>query len=526
MKKLLLLVLTLTASASPPFQEEKLPFRDQPFDHVVKVDVLPVVKKEPIVQNTKEEQGPLMQDEPVADVVDPDSVLLKPETTEEHRVSEKTAEMVEEPVLKADNLTPETKLEPETVANENTNNVPVQEPVLEADVLTEETPETELEPELEISVEEPVLEADVLTEETPETELEPELEISVEEPVLEADVLTEETPETELEPELEISVEEPVLKADDLTPETELEPELEISVEEPVLEADYLTQETPETELEPELEIDPIQKNRNNVPAEEPVLEEDYLTEETPETELETELEIDAIEMNRNVPVEEPVLAADYLIEETPETELEPEPEMVAIEMNTNNVPVEEPVVEMESVDEMVVESEKEEKLLKEPTLEDDYIVAEDLEEVMEPVRERRMALKTGRWTCRGVVLQGKCYQFFRRTLNADAAELQCQEICPNGHLASVTSSYIREELGKLMDQYGVRTITWLGGRRVIGTNNFRWLDGAPWSYNNWGIGQPSNDGGIENCVEILSNLRFNDMPCRDIRPFICSCPL
>ncbi|KAK9969502.1 hypothetical protein ABG768_027667 [Culter alburnus] len=480
MKKLLLLVLTLTASASPPFQEEKLPFRDQPFDHVVKVDVLPVVKKEPIVQNTKEEQGPLMQVEPV-DVVEPDSELLKPETTEEHKVSEKTSEMVEEPVLKADNLTPETKLEPETDAIEmNTNNVPVQEPVLEADDLT------------------------------PETELEPELEISVEEPVLEADYLTEETPETELEPELEIDA---IQKNRN-----------DVPAEEPVLEADY---QTPETELEPEPEIDAIEMNANNVPVEEPVLEADYLTEETPETELETELEIDAIEMNtNNVPVEEPVLAADYLTEETPEIELEPEPEMVAIEMNTNNVPVEEPVVEMESVDEMVVESEKEDHLLKESTLEGDYIVAEDLEEVMEPVRERRMALKTGRWTCRGVVLQGKCYQFFRRTLNADAAELQCQEICPNGHLASVTSSYIREEIGKLMDQYGVRTITWLGGRRVIGTNNFRWLDGTPWSYNNWGVGQPSNDGGIENCVEILSNLRFNDMPCRDIRPFICSCPL
>ncbi|XP_067266734.1 magnetosome-associated protein MamJ [Chanodichthys erythropterus] len=476
MKTFLLLVLTLTASASPPFQEEKLPFRDQPFDHVVKVDVLPVLKKEPIVQNTKEEQGPLMQDEPVADVVEPDS-----ETTEEHKVSEKTSEMVEEPVLKADNLTPETKLQPETDAIEmNTNNVPVQEPVLEADDLT------------------------------PETELEPELEISVEEPVLEADYLTEETPETELEPELEIDA---IQKNRNDAP-----------AEEPVLEADY---QTPETELEPEPEIDVIEMNASNVPVEEPVLEADYLTEETPETELETELEIDAIEMNtNNEPVEEPVLAADYLTEETPEIELEPEPEMVAIEMNTNNVPVEEPVVEMESVDEMVVESEKEEHLLKEPTLEGDYIVAEDLEEVMEPGRERRMALKTGRWTCRGVVLQGKCYQFFRRTLNADAAELQCQEICPNGHLASVTSNYIREEIGKLMDQYGVRTITWLGGRRVIGTNNFRWLDGAPWSYNNWGVGQPSNDGGIENCVEILSNLRFNDMPCRDIRPFICSCPL
>ncbi|XP_050956922.1 low affinity immunoglobulin epsilon Fc receptor-like isoform X2 [Labeo rohita] len=277
MRKLLLLVLTITVFSSPPVQDEKLP------DEVVKV---PVVEQEPTVELTEEQAGPRIQDEAIADsrMVEPDSVLLEPETTEEHRKPEETQVMMEEPVL----------------------------------------------------------------------------------------------------------------------------------------EADYLPKETPETELEPELEITASQIERNNV---------------------------------------------------------------------------------------------------------SEHIVAEDLEIQMEPERGSRRA-NTGRWSCGGVILQGKCYQYFRINLDGFHAEYHCKSICHNGNLASVASSYILGELGNLMDQNGGRTHAWLGGRRVIGTNNFKWLDRTLWSYNGWNVGEPNNAGGMENCVETWYNLAFNDAPCTIPKPFICSCPL
>ncbi|KTF81124.1 hypothetical protein cypCar_00045113 [Cyprinus carpio] len=173
MRKLLFLVLAITASvasASPPVQDEKLP------DQAVKV---PADEKEPTAEHTEAEQGPLMQHEAVADssMLEPDSVLLEPETTEEHRVPEETQVMLEEPILEADYLSeemPETELEtePEIIAIQiNRNIVPVEESV---QLLEYETNiEVEDEKEENAAKEEPTLEAEYIVVEDPEIQMEP-----------------------------------------------------------------------------------------------------------------------------------------------------------------------------------------------------------------------------------------------------------------------------------------------------------------------------------------------------------------
>ncbi|KAK2904853.1 hypothetical protein Q8A67_006652 [Cirrhinus molitorella] len=135
MRKLLLLVLTITASvafASPPVQDENLP------DQVVKV---PVVEKEPTVEHTEEEAGPLMEDEAVAD-----SRMVEPD-------SEETQVMLEEPVLEADYLAEETKQEPEleiTAIQTNKNNMSVEESVAELESETNKTNEKETNAEIQM----------------------------------------------------------------------------------------------------------------------------------------------------------------------------------------------------------------------------------------------------------------------------------------------------------------------------------------------------------------------------------------
>ncbi|XP_030641610.1 galactose-specific lectin nattectin-like [Chanos chanos] len=75
------------------------------------------------------------------------------------------------------------------------------------------------------------------------------------------------------------------------------------------------------------------------------------------------------------------------------------------------------------------------------------------------------------------------------------------------------------------MDQNGGRTRTWIGGLKYLKTGRFIWLDGARWSYADWLPGEPNDTVGVEDCVELLSNGKFNDMPCWDLRAFICSYP-
>ncbi|XP_067301181.1 probable serine/threonine-protein kinase kinX isoform X2 [Pseudorasbora parva] len=465
MRKLLFLVLILTASARSPVHDENLPFRDQPFDHVVKVDVSTVVIKEPKVQPTEAEQDPLMQDEPVADVVETDSLLLEPERREEHRITEETSAIVEEPVLEADYLTedmPEAELEPEpeiAAIQMNRNNIPVEEPVVELESVAEMEYEKE-----ENYREDPTLEGDFIVEEDPEEVLEPMREQRMA-------LQTEQDPLMQDEPVADVVETDSLLLEPERREEHRITEETSAIVEEPVLEADYLTEDMPEAELEPEPEIAAIQMNRNNIPVEEPAvelesvaemeyekeenyreeptLEGDFIVEEDPEEVLEPMREqrmalqtveqdplmqdepvADVVETDSllleperreehriteetSAIVEEPVLEADYLTEDMPEAELEPEPEIAAIQMNRNNIPVEEPVVEMK----MEVESDQK-------NVQGDYILNEDPEEVIEPARGPRLPLQTGRWYCRGVIRQGKCYQFFRRNLDANTAEV------------------------------------------------------------------------------------------------------
>ncbi|KAL1267628.1 hypothetical protein QQF64_032991 [Cirrhinus molitorella] len=205
-------------------------------------------------------------------------------------------------------------------------------------------------------------------------------------------------------------------------------------------------------------------------------------------------VEPDSVPEETQVMLEEPGLEADNLAEET---EQEPELKITGIQTNKNNVSEEEAVSELES----------------------------ETNAEMEPGKGSRRT-HNGWWSCKGVVIQGKCYQFFRTNADAFRAESYCQSLCHNGHLASVTNSYVLGELGKLMDWNGGRTLAWLGGRRVFGTNTFVWLDGSWWSYNGWARGEPNNLGGIENCVETWQNLAFNDEACTSRRPFFCSCPL
>ncbi|XP_034742189.1 titin isoform X2 [Etheostoma cragini] len=134
-----------------------------------------------------------------------------------------------------------------------------------------------------------------------------------------------------------------------------------------------------------------------------------------------------------------------------------------------------------------------------------------------EPSRESR---------CSGVILEGKCYQFFKGPKGAADAELFCQGNFPGGHLASVTSQHIhREVMNMMLRQNGALTRTWIGGLQYLQTGRFIWLDGSHWGYADWLSGEPNNTEDLEECVEVLAkgNGKFNDFTCWEAQAFICS---
>ncbi|XP_006163812.1 pulmonary surfactant-associated protein D [Tupaia chinensis] len=50
----------------------------------------------------------------------------------------------------------------------------------------------------------------------------------------------------------------------------------------------------------------------------------------------------------------------------------------------------------------------------------------------------------------------------------------------------------------------------------------FVYPTGEPLVYSNWAPGEPNNNGGAENCVEIFTNGKWNDKACREQRLVIC----
>ena len=81
-------------------------------------------------------------------------------------------------------------------------------------------------------------------------------------------------------------------------------------------------------------------------------------------------------------------------------------------------------------------------------------------------------------------------------------------QLCENnaGQLASVGSQWEQDELLKVAQglfKNGRGVTAWLGARRKAVGEGWEWLDGRPWSYQNWDEYEPSNETGYD-CVNII----------------------
>ncbi|XP_078659901.1 lymphocyte antigen 75-like isoform X2 [Branchiostoma floridae x Branchiostoma belcheri] len=99
------------------------------------------------------------------------------------------------------------------------------------------------------------------------------------------------------------------------------------------------------------------------------------------------------------------------------------------------------------------------------------------------------------------------------------------RENCQNkgGDLVSITTPQEQSYLnGRLSGVTGV-TGVWIGAHDRGTEGGWEWSDGMPFTYLNWGGGEPNNAGSGEDCTEMLvSNALWNDMPCDSLRGYMC----
>ncbi|XP_078579734.1 lymphocyte antigen 75-like isoform X1 [Branchiostoma floridae x Branchiostoma japonicum] len=100
-------------------------------------------------------------------------------------------------------------------------------------------------------------------------------------------------------------------------------------------------------------------------------------------------------------------------------------------------------------------------------------------------------------------------------------ARENCQS--KGGDLVSITTPQEQSYLnGRLSGVNGVASV-WIGAHDRGTEGGWEWSDGQPFTYLNWGGGEPNNAGSGEDCTEMLvSNALWNDMPCDALRGYMC----
>ncbi len=53
--------------------------------------------------------------------------------------------------------------------------------------------------------------------------------------------------------------------------------------------------------------------------------------------------------------------------------------------------------------------------------------------------------------------------------------------------------------------------------------SGYKWIDDSQLDYVNWQEGEPNDNRGYENCIEMQTRSgQWNDLPCNYYRPFMC----
>jgi cysteine-rich repeat protein len=118
----------------------------------------------------------------------------------------------------------------------------------------------------------------------------------------------------------------------------------------------------------------------------------------------------------------------------------------------------------------------------------------------------------------RALATDAACYLAFPARTWAAAAD-DCVTL--GGHLASIPDLATDQLLAPLAP-----SSAWIGLTDAAIEGTWVWNDGTPFAFTNWNSGEPNNSGN-EDCVHLLGDGRWNDLPCTDASvAYLCEVPL
>ena len=92
--------------------------------------------------------------------------------------------------------------------------------------------------------------------------------------------------------------------------------------------------------------------------------------------------------------------------------------------------------------------------------------------------------------------------------------------VCSNQHLSS--TKYIVSKLKTYFFKTKKFTFWSSGLTDRTSEDGWRWEDGEPTGYLNWGEGQPNDADGGEDCVSLTRTGAWDDVPCNHKGHFVC----
>ncbi|ELK36684.1 Pulmonary surfactant-associated protein D [Myotis davidii] len=109
------------------------------------------------------------------------------------------------------------------------------------------------------------------------------------------------------------------------------------------------------------------------------------------------------------------------------------------------------------------------------------------------------------------------------KTAGFEKSFQEAEQVCAQagGQLPSPRSAAENEALQHLLEAEN-KGAAFLSMTDAQTEGSFTYPGGKPLVYSNWAPGEPNNNGGNEDCVEIFTNGKWNDKSCGEKRLVIC----
>ncbi|KAM8835208.1 galactose-specific lectin nattectin-like [Synchiropus picturatus] len=117
------------------------------------------------------------------------------------------------------------------------------------------------------------------------------------------------------------------------------------------------------------------------------------------------------------------------------------------------------------------------------------------------------------------------CFKYFGEQKTWADAEHFC--LGQGGNLASIHNNLEHQFVRRLIKSASGRDDkVYVGGHDRYKEGKWSWSDGKNFVFPGWYRGEPNNNGGNEDCMELNFHNMGNDIPCSLRRAFVCSRPV